>query len=178
MFSIGYQRSEVYLRIFQAFVPSQRNNKVMFQLGQCSPFPFSPFRCVLFSRYMQTLWQVWDFCLVLLCYWVFLSLELSGWLLYSRSQFIFVSVLNSKCQLKGNLLHSLVNKKCLSFLQDWGKPGDLWNLDIQWHVPSSEEINFAFYLLDTFLQPELIRLEHYAAGKLEMSRLVGIMLYG
>ncbi|XP_062464948.1 proteasome activator complex subunit 4 isoform X1 [Pezoporus occidentalis] len=55
-------------------------------------------------------------------------------------------------------------------IKDWGKPGDLWNLDIQWHVPSSEEINFAFYLLDTFLQPELIRLEHYAAGKLEMSR--------
>ncbi|OXB54978.1 hypothetical protein ASZ78_003090 [Callipepla squamata] len=54
--------------------------------------------------------------------------------------------------------------------EDWGKPGDLWNLDIQWHVPSSEEINFAFYLLDTFLQPELTKLEHYATGKLEMSR--------
>uniref|UniRef100_A0A8C3LK93 Proteasome activator subunit 4 n=1 Tax=Chrysolophus pictus TaxID=9089 RepID=A0A8C3LK93_CHRPC len=55
-------------------------------------------------------------------------------------------------------------------IKDWGKPGDLWNLDIQWHVPSSEEINFAFYLLDTFLQPELTKLEHYATGKLEMSR--------
>uniref|UniRef100_A0A8B9PYW3 Proteasome activator subunit 4 n=1 Tax=Apteryx owenii TaxID=8824 RepID=A0A8B9PYW3_APTOW len=55
-------------------------------------------------------------------------------------------------------------------IKDWGKPGDLWNLDIQWHVPSSEEINFAFYLLDTFLHPELARLEHYATGKLEMSR--------
>lgn len=75
---------------------------------------------------------------------------------------------------KDNLLHSVINKKCLSLLQDWGKPGDLWNLDIQWHVPSSEEINFAFYLLDTFLQPELTRLEHYATGKLEMSRLVGM----
>ncbi|PKU42955.1 proteasome activator complex subunit 4 [Limosa lapponica baueri] len=55
-------------------------------------------------------------------------------------------------------------------IKDWGKPGDLWNLDIQWHVPSSEEINFAFYLLDTFLQPELTKLEHYAIGELEMSR--------
>uniref|UniRef100_A0A8B9T6E1 Proteasome activator subunit 4 n=1 Tax=Anas platyrhynchos TaxID=8839 RepID=A0A8B9T6E1_ANAPL len=55
-------------------------------------------------------------------------------------------------------------------IKDWGKPGDLWNLDIQWHVPSDEEINFAFYLLDTFLQPELARLEQYATGKLEMSR--------
>lgn len=47
-------------------------------------------------------------------------------------------------------------------------------MDIQWHVPSSEEINFAFYLLDTFLQPELTKLEHYATGKLEMSRSVVI----
>lgn len=62
--------------------------------------------------------------------------------------------------------------RCLYLIQDWGKPGDLWNLDIQWHVPSSEEINFAFYLLDTFLQPELTKLEHYATGKLEMSRSV------
>lgn len=37
----------MYLRIFQTFVSSQRNNKVTFQLGQCSPFPFSPFSCVL-----------------------------------------------------------------------------------------------------------------------------------
>lgn len=71
--------------------------------------------------------------------------------------------------LKHNL-NSLINKKHLYLLQDWGKPGDLWNLDIQWHVPSSEEISFAFYLLDTFLQPELTRLELYALGELEMSR--------
>ncbi|EMP23881.1 Proteasome activator complex subunit 4 [Chelonia mydas] len=54
--------------------------------------------------------------------------------------------------------------------EDWGKPGDLWNLNIQWHVPSSKEITFAYYLLDSFLQPELTKLEHYANGKQEMSR--------
>ncbi|KAJ7404837.1 hypothetical protein WISP_143263 [Willisornis vidua] len=59
--------------------------------------------------------------------------------------------------------------------EDWGKPGDLWNLDIQWHVPSPEEINFAFYLLDTFLQPELTRLELYALGELEMSRVPSLV---
>ncbi|OXB74298.1 UNVERIFIED_CONTAM: hypothetical protein H355_006827 [Colinus virginianus] len=64
----------------------------------------------------------------------------------------------------------MVADMCRAAVKDWGKPGDLWNLDIQWHVPSSEEINFAFYLLDTFLQPELTKLEHYATGKLEMSR--------
>uniref|UniRef100_A0A2K5QC34 Proteasome activator complex subunit 4 n=1 Tax=Cebus imitator TaxID=2715852 RepID=A0A2K5QC34_CEBIM len=55
-------------------------------------------------------------------------------------------------------------------IKDWGKPGDLWNLGIQWHVPSSEEVSFAFYLLDSFLQPELIKLQHCGDGKLEMSR--------
>ncbi|XP_006004010.1 proteasome activator complex subunit 4 isoform X2 [Latimeria chalumnae] len=55
-------------------------------------------------------------------------------------------------------------------IKDWGKPGDLWNLNIQWHVPSAEEIAFAYYLLDTFLQPELVKLQHYAAGKTDMSR--------
>lgn len=57
-------------------------------------------------------------------------------------------------------------------LQDWGKPGDLWNLDIQWHIPSAEETAFAFDLLDSFLQPELDKLESYTDGNLEMSRLV------
>lgn len=57
------------------------------------------------------------------------------------------------------------------FLQDWGKPGNLQKLDIQWHVPSVEEVAFSFELLDTFLQPELDKLEQYSDGSLEMSRL-------
>ncbi|MEE6474287.1 hypothetical protein FKM82_010338 [Ascaphus truei] len=55
-------------------------------------------------------------------------------------------------------------------IKDWGKPGDLWNLNIKWHVPSSEEITFAYYLLDNFLQPELLKLERYGNGELEMAR--------
>uniref|UniRef100_A0A8C5MEZ8 Proteasome activator subunit 4 n=1 Tax=Leptobrachium leishanense TaxID=445787 RepID=A0A8C5MEZ8_9ANUR len=55
-------------------------------------------------------------------------------------------------------------------LEDWGKAGDLWNLNIQWHVPSDEEVTFAYYLLDNFLRPELQKLESYASGELEMSR--------
>ncbi|XP_065785365.1 proteasome activator complex subunit 4 isoform X1 [Muntiacus reevesi] len=55
-------------------------------------------------------------------------------------------------------------------IKDWGKPGDLWNLGIQWHVPSSEEVAFAFYLLDSFLQPELSKLQRCGDGELEMSR--------
>ncbi|KAM5165243.1 proteasome activator complex subunit 4 [Mantella aurantiaca] len=53
---------------------------------------------------------------------------------------------------------------------DWGKAGDLWNLNIRWHVPSAEEVEFACYLLDNFLQPELDKLNRYGSGELELSR--------
>ncbi|XP_047208464.1 proteasome activator complex subunit 4A isoform X1 [Girardinichthys multiradiatus] len=55
-------------------------------------------------------------------------------------------------------------------IKDWGRPGDLWNLDIRWHVPSVEEISLAFYLLDLLLQPELQRLQRFSKGEQEMSR--------
>lgn len=58
-------------------------------------------------------------------------------------------------------------------MQDWGRPGDLWNLDIRWHVPSVEETSFAFYLLDLILQPELQRLQRFAQGEQDMSRYGG-----
>lgn len=55
-------------------------------------------------------------------------------------------------------------------MQDWGRPGDLWNLDIRWHVPSVEETSLAFYLLDLILQPELQHLQRFAQGEQDMSR--------
>ncbi|CAL8299965.1 unnamed protein product [Merluccius merluccius] len=55
-------------------------------------------------------------------------------------------------------------------IKDWGRPGDLWNLDIQWHVPCVEETSFAFYILDLILQPELQRLQRFSQGEQEMSR--------
>ncbi|CAJ0962986.1 unnamed protein product [Ranitomeya imitator] len=58
---------------------------------------------------------------------------------------------------------------------DWGKAGDLWNLNIKWHVPSAEEIEFAYYLLDNFLRPELEKLNHYGSGELEMSRVTSLV---
>jgi proteasome activator subunit 4 len=41
----------------------------------------------------------------------------------------------------------------------WGQPGDPANLEIQWHVPSEEEKNFALEFLDEFLTPSVTRLE-------------------
>ncbi|KAJ7987499.1 hypothetical protein DPEC_G00327130 [Dallia pectoralis] len=55
-------------------------------------------------------------------------------------------------------------------IKDWGRPGDLWNLNIQWHVPSMEETRFVFYVLDLILQPELLRLQRYAQGSQDMTR--------
>ncbi|XP_062911944.1 proteasome activator complex subunit 4-like isoform X1 [Mobula hypostoma] len=102
--------------------------------------------------------------------------------------------LHLKCKqgytLAGNLLHHLLRSTTLIYpkeycsvpggfdkpfteyfpIKDWAKPGDLWKLGIQWHVPSEEEITFAYYLLDNFLQPELSRLKRCAVGETEMSR--------
>ncbi|KAG8123071.1 hypothetical protein E2320_018500 [Naja naja] len=64
----------------------------------------------------------------------------------------------------------LENLTAFKKIKDWGKPGNLQKLDIQWHVPSAEEVAFAFELLDTFLQPEINKLERYSDGSLEMSR--------
>ncbi|KAI8975614.1 hypothetical protein BDF20DRAFT_879640 [Mycotypha africana] len=40
----------------------------------------------------------------------------------------------------------------------WGKPGDPKNLEIQWHVPSETEKNFALEFLNLFLTPSITRL--------------------
>ncbi|XP_068688324.1 proteasome activator complex subunit 4-like isoform X1 [Montipora foliosa] len=56
------------------------------------------------------------------------------------------------------------------FIRDWGKPGDLHNLNIQWHIPTEEEKLLAKLLLDTFLQPELTKLEKILDQSLTLSR--------
>uniref|UniRef100_A0A3Q3IVD1 Proteasome activator Blm10 mid region domain-containing protein n=1 Tax=Monopterus albus TaxID=43700 RepID=A0A3Q3IVD1_MONAL len=102
--------------------------------------------------------------------------------------------LHLKCKqgymLACNLLHHILRSSALIFpteycsvpggfhqpigdylpIKDWGRPGDLWNLDIRWHVPSAEETSFTFYLLDLILQPELQRLQRFAQGEQDMSR--------
>ncbi|XP_056326451.1 proteasome activator complex subunit 4A isoform X1 [Danio aesculapii] len=55
-------------------------------------------------------------------------------------------------------------------IQDWGRPGELWNLEIQWHVPSTEETEFVFYLLNLLLKPELQRLQKHTEGQQDISR--------
>ncbi|XP_051507905.1 proteasome activator complex subunit 4A isoform X2 [Myxocyprinus asiaticus] len=55
-------------------------------------------------------------------------------------------------------------------IKDWGRPGDLWNLDIQWHMPNAEEKEFVFCLLDLLLKPELQRLQRHTQGEQDISR--------
>ncbi|KAI4905889.1 hypothetical protein NFI96_014094 [Prochilodus magdalenae] len=55
-------------------------------------------------------------------------------------------------------------------IKDWGRPGDLLNLAIQWHVPNEKERAFVFNTLDVLLQPELKRLQRHTQGEQEMSR--------
>ncbi|KAA8583909.1 hypothetical protein FQN60_015117 [Etheostoma spectabile] len=102
--------------------------------------------------------------------------------------------LHLKCKqgytLACNLLHHILRSSALTYpteycsvpggfhqptsdylpIKEWGRPGDLWNLDIRWHVPGVEETSFAFYLLDLILQPELQRLQRFAQGEQDMSR--------
>ncbi|XP_031565856.1 proteasome activator complex subunit 4-like [Actinia tenebrosa] len=56
------------------------------------------------------------------------------------------------------------------FIRDWGKSGDVDNLDIQWHIPSKEEKLFAKELFDTFLQTEMARVEKYIDGSEPLTR--------
>lgn len=43
-------------------------------------------------------------------------------------------------------------------------------MNIQWHIPTKEEKLLAKELLDTFLQPELTRLENFLDGSVTLSR--------
>ncbi|TRY93382.1 hypothetical protein DNTS_032873 [Danionella cerebrum] len=56
-------------------------------------------------------------------------------------------------------------------IKDWGRPGDLHNLEIQWHVPSKEETEIVFWLLDHLLKPELQRLQRHTLGEQDISRI-------
>ncbi|XP_061414922.1 proteasome activator complex subunit 4 isoform X2 [Lethenteron reissneri] len=54
-------------------------------------------------------------------------------------------------------------------IRDWGRPGNLHNLDMKWHMPSPAELALTHSLLDTFLWPELVKLESYTTGS-DMTR--------
>ena len=44
------------------------------------------------------------------------------------------------------------------FLQDWASTGDIDNLNLKWHIPSEEELQFVTEIFQKVLQPELTAL--------------------
>ncbi|KAI1295461.1 Proteasome activator complex subunit 4 [Halotydeus destructor] len=55
-------------------------------------------------------------------------------------------------------------------IRDWGKPGDLHNLNVSIHVPSEQELAFANELLQMFLVKEMNRLTSWKDGKVQLER--------
>ncbi|XP_022243744.1 proteasome activator complex subunit 4-like [Limulus polyphemus] len=55
-------------------------------------------------------------------------------------------------------------------IKDWGKPGDIKDLGVQWHLPSDEEISLAQDLLESFLKPELEELTKWKKQELSLTR--------
>jgi proteasome activator subunit 4 len=54
--------------------------------------------------------------------------------------------------------------------QEWGKPGDIYNLGVEWHTPSEEEISAAQKLVDEFLFDELKVLSEFSRGVVALDR--------
>ncbi|KAK3093564.1 hypothetical protein FSP39_017345 [Pinctada imbricata] len=40
-------------------------------------------------------------------------------------------------------------------INDWAMPGDIYNLNVEWHIPSSEEISYAHAIINSLLGTEL-----------------------
>ena len=54
--------------------------------------------------------------------------------------------------------------------QDWGRPGNIHNLKLQWHLPTEQEMTAAQALLDRFLGDELKELRAFADSQLVLSK--------
>lgn len=55
-------------------------------------------------------------------------------------------------------------------IRDWGRPGDVRNLQASLHVPCDEEVQFTKSLLENFLYRELHRLESWVDGHERLDR--------
>ncbi|KAG8177101.1 hypothetical protein JTE90_015245 [Oedothorax gibbosus] len=56
------------------------------------------------------------------------------------------------------------------FLDDWGKPGNIHDLKVDYHVPSAEETEAAKLLLERFLVPELENLRSWSLNSVDLTR--------
>ncbi|GFT37520.1 proteasome activator complex subunit 4 [Nephila pilipes] len=56
------------------------------------------------------------------------------------------------------------------YIEDWGKPGDIYNLKLQYHVPSDEEIEVVRILIETFVVPEIEKLRQWSLKEITLPR--------
>ncbi|XP_049827617.1 proteasome activator complex subunit 4-like [Schistocerca gregaria] len=55
-------------------------------------------------------------------------------------------------------------------IRDWGKPGNVHNLQMKWHVPDEEEIKHVQDIVNRYLPVELERISSYINDKSQMTR--------
>ena len=56
------------------------------------------------------------------------------------------------------------------YIRDWGITCDIDNLNVQWHIPSKEEIDFVNELHNEFLIPQFDILDKIKENQLTLSR--------
>ncbi|KAG8223216.1 hypothetical protein J437_LFUL003567 [Ladona fulva] len=55
-------------------------------------------------------------------------------------------------------------------VRDWGRPGNIHNLNIKWHVPSDEEFNCVQQIISRYLPRELEKLTKYSRNEITLTR--------
>lgn len=58
----------------------------------------------------------------------------------------------------------------LLWLQDWGKPGNLHNIQLKWYVPGNKEVACVQSLISRYLPPELQRIESFIRDDVQLTR--------
>ena len=70
-----------------------------------------------------------------------------------------------KCKTK-ELLVLLSNYHCMCIpIRDWGRPGNFRTLNIDWHVPSEEEVAETTRIVRKFAAKHLEALRRFAGGE-------------
>ncbi|XP_071454240.1 proteasome activator complex subunit 4-like [Hetaerina americana] len=55
-------------------------------------------------------------------------------------------------------------------IRDWGKPGNIFKLNINWHLPSDEEFQYAQKLVCHYLPPQLEMVKKYSNDEVTLTR--------
>jgi proteasome activator subunit 4 len=68
------------------------------------------------------------------------------------------------------LNHVKLKSKTSTLLQDWGKPGNIHDLKLTWHIPNEAEVEAAQNLVSSVLGQELKALRDFSNDQLDISK--------